>query len=81
MQEYQTIASYMREIEALEEELALYRRAWNGTITVANKVIRAITVVEKGLVTINTEEAKAGNNWMAFWRSYQESVGSHPPYI
>jgi hypothetical protein len=29
-QEYETIASFMRENQALEEELALHQKAWNG---------------------------------------------------
>jgi hypothetical protein len=81
VQECRTIASYMEEIQRLEEELGLYRRAWNGTITVANLVIRAVTIVKKGIATVDRREAKVGNDWMAFWRSYQESVGSHLPYI
>jgi hypothetical protein len=37
LKKYQTISCYMREIRALEEELALHRRVWNGTITVRTK--------------------------------------------
>jgi hypothetical protein len=81
LQAYQTIASYLRDIQALENELALHRSAWNGTITVANEVIKAITVIKKCVTKMNAKEASAGKDWMAFWGIYQESVGSHPPYI
>ena len=39
VQEYRTIASYTRENQALEDELALYRMAWNKTIILTNEVI------------------------------------------
>ena len=81
VQEYQTIASYIREIQALEEELALHRRAWNGTIMLANVVIKTVTIIKKGLITVDTKVASAEKDWLAFWGIYQESVGSFPPWI
>jgi hypothetical protein len=81
VQELQTIASYIEEIQALEDELALHRREWNGTIMLANEVIKVITVIKKGLITVHTNMARAEKNWLAFWGIFQESVGSHPPYI
>lgn len=48
-QEYKTIASYRRENQALEEELALHRKAWNGTIMLANKVIEAVTIIKNSV--------------------------------
>ena len=81
LQEYQTIASYMRENQALEEELELYRKAWNGTIMLANEVIKAITVLKRSLITVDANVASAEKDWLAFWGIYQESVGSHPPLI
>jgi hypothetical protein len=65
----------MREIRALEDEVALHGRAWNGTTIVANEVIKAITFIGKGIVIIDKVEAGAGKDWMAFWRIYQDSVG------
>jgi hypothetical protein len=38
-QEYKTITSFIRENQALEEELALHQKAWNKIIILANKVI------------------------------------------
>ena len=80
-QEYETIATYMREIQALEEELVLYRRTWNGTIMLANEVIKAVTVIKRYLIKVNTEMANAEREWLAFWGIYQESQGIHPPWI
>lgn len=62
LQEYQTISYYMREIRALEDELALHKRVWNRTTTVANKVIKAITVIRKGIVMMDKVEAGAGKD-------------------
>ncbi len=81
VQGYQTIATYTNEIQALEKELALHRREWNETIMLVNEVIKAIMIIKKCLLTINTNEAKAERDWLAFWGIYQESVGSHPPFI
>lgn len=80
-QEDQAVAHYTGEIRALEDELVLYRRAWNETITVANKVIRSITLIRKHVTKIAAAETEAGKDWMAFWGIYQKSVGSHPPFI
>jgi hypothetical protein len=81
VQEYQTIASYMKEIEALEEELALHQREWNGTITLVNEVIKFIMAIKNSLLTVDTNLASAQKKWLAFWGIYQESVGSRPPFI
>jgi hypothetical protein len=78
-QEYQTIDSYIRENQALEEELALHRRAWNGTIMLANEVVQAITIIKKSLITVDANVASAEKEWLAFWGIYKESIGSHPP--
>ena len=80
-QEYETIASFVRENQALEEELALYQKAWNGTITMANEIIQAITSIRKSLVTVDTEVAGAEKDWLAFWGIYEESPGEHQPWI
>ena len=80
-QEYQTIDSYIRENQALEEELALHRRAWNGTIMLANEVIQAITIIKKSLITVDANVASAEKEWLAFWGIYKESIGSHPPWL
>lgn len=81
LQEYETIASYTRENQVLEEELELYRKLWNGTIRLANEVIKFITVMKRSLVKTDVNEANAERNWLAFWGIYLESVGSHPPWI
>ena len=65
-QEHQTIASYIRENQALEEELALHRRAWNGTIMLANEVIQAYTIIKKSLITVNANVVSAEKEWLAF---------------
>jgi hypothetical protein len=65
-QEYQMIASYMRENQALEEELALHRRAWNGTVMLANEVIQASTIIKKSLITVDANAASAVKDWLAF---------------
>jgi hypothetical protein len=80
-QEHQTIASYIRENQALEEELALHRRAWNGTIMLANEVIQASTIIKKSLITVDADIARAEKDWLAFWGIYKESIGSHPPWL
>jgi hypothetical protein len=80
-QEYQTIASYIRENQALEEELAFHRRAWNGTIMLANEVIQASAIIKKSLITVDANVASAEKEWLAFWGIYKESIGSHPPWL
>jgi hypothetical protein len=65
-QEYQTIACYMRENQAYEEELALHQRAWNGTIMLANEVIQAITTIKKSLIKVDVNVARAEKEWLAF---------------
>lgn len=80
-QEYETIASYRRENQALEEELALHRKAWNGTIMLANKVIETVTMIKKSVVTVDINLEDAQREWLAFWGIYKESPGSHPPWI
>ena len=80
-QEYETIASFMRENQALEEELARHQKAWNGTIMLANEVIQAITTFRKSLTTVDTKVAGVEKDWLAFWGIYKESLGSHPPWV
>ena len=80
-QEYETIASYRRENQALEEELALHRKTWNGTIMLANKVIETVTMIKKSVVTVDVKLEDAEREWLAFWGIYKESPGSHPPWI
>ena len=81
VQEYRTIASYTRENQALEDELALYRMAWNGTIMLANEVIQAITIIEKSLIIVDAGVASAEKDWLAFWGIYKESSGLHPLWL
>ncbi len=71
----------MEENQALEEELALHRRAWNGTIMLVNDVIQAITIIKKSLITVDANVASAEKDWLAFWGIYKESLGSHPPWL
>lgn len=80
-QEHQLIATYESENRMLEEELALYREAWNGTIMLANTVIRAVTIIQRSQVTFDTNVEDAEKGWLAFWGIYKECVGSHPPWI
>lgn len=80
-QEYETVASYRREIQALEEELELHRKTWNGTIMLANKVIEIVTMIKKSVVTVDVKLEDAEREWLAFWGIYKESPGSHPPWI
>ncbi|KAH9206344.1 hypothetical protein DL95DRAFT_315737 [Leptodontidium sp. 2 PMI_412] len=80
-QEYETIASFTRENQALEEELALHQKAWNGTISMANEVIQAITTIRKSLVKVETKVGRAEKTWLAFWGIYKESLGEHRPWI
>jgi len=80
-QEYETIASFMRENQVLEEELALHQKAWNETIILANEVIQAITTIRKSLITADTKVAGAEKDWLAFWGIYKESLGEHRPWI
>jgi hypothetical protein len=79
LQEGRTIDTYLKEIQALEEELALHQRAWNGTIMVVNKVIEVITVLGKSLNALNVNLERAEAEWLAFWGIYKESSGSYPP--
>jgi hypothetical protein len=80
-QEYRTIASYMRENQALEDELALHQMAWNGTIMLANQVIQAITSIGKSLIIVDAGIARAEKDWLAFWGIYKECLGLHPPWL
>jgi hypothetical protein len=80
-QEYETIASYRRENQALEDELALYRKTWNGTIMLANKIIETVTKIKESIVTVDINLEDAEREWLAFWGIYKESPGSHPPWI
>ena len=80
-QEYQTIASYIRENQALEEELALHQRTWNGTIMLAHEVIQGSAIIKKSLITVDANVASAEKEWLAFWGIYKESIGSHPPWL
>lgn len=80
-QEHQLIASYESENRMLEEELALYREAWNGTIMLANTVIRAFAIIKRSQVTFDKVVEDAEKDWLAFWGIYKECVGSHPPWI
>jgi hypothetical protein len=63
VQEYETITSFMRENQALKEELALHRKAWNGIIMLANKAIQAITTITKSPATVNTKVAGADKDY------------------
>jgi hypothetical protein len=81
IQEYQTIATYMRENQTLKEELALFRKAWNETIMLVNKVVQVIAIIERSLTAVDTEVASAEKDWLAFWGIYKESPGLHPPWI
>ena len=80
-QEYETIASFMRENQALEEELARHHKLWDGAIIMANEVIQAITTIRKSLITVDTKAAVAEKDWLAFWGIYKESLGEHQPWI
>lgn len=81
VQEYRTIECYMRENQALEDEIELRRMTWTGTIMLADEVIRAITMIENSLITIEANVASAEKDWLAFWGIYKESIGSHPPWL
>lgn len=80
-QESQLIATYTNEIRMLEEELALHREAWNGTIMLANKVIQAVAIIKSRLVILSNKAEDADKGWLAFWGIYKECQGSHPPWI
>jgi hypothetical protein len=80
-QEHQLIATYESENRMLEEELALHREAWNGTIMLANTVIRAVAIIKKSQVTFDKVVEDAEKDWLAFWGIYKECLGSHPPWI
>ena len=56
-QEYETLASFTRENQALEEELTRYQRVWDGSITMANDVIQVIMMIRKSLVTVEKKVA------------------------
>lgn len=81
IQEYETIASLMRENQALKEEIAGYQKLWDGAIIMANEVIQAITTIRKSLATLGTKVAGAEKDWLAFWGIYKESLGEHPHWI
>jgi hypothetical protein len=81
VQQYRTIAFYMREIQELEDELALHRRAWSGAIMLANEVMPAIMIIKKSLITVDAGVARAEKDWLAFWGIYEESPGPHPLWI
>ena len=81
IQEHRMIASYISENKRLEEELVLYRKAWNGTIKLANEAIQAITSFERIIFRVNTKVARAERDWLAFWGIYKESNGSHPSWL
>jgi hypothetical protein len=81
VQEYQTIECYMRENQALEDEIAIHRMTWSGTIMLADEVIRAITIIKKGHIIVETSVARAEKDWLAFWGIYKESLGPHPPWL
>jgi hypothetical protein len=81
VQEYCTIECYMRENQALEDEIELRRMTWTGTIMLADEVIRAITMIENSLITIEANVASAEKDWLAFWGIYKESIGSYPPWL
>ena len=53
----------MRENQALEEELALHQKAWDGAIIMANKVIQAI---RKSFIMVDTKVAGAEKDWLIF---------------
>ena len=80
-QEYRTFAIYMQEKQELEEELELYRKAWNGTLRLVDEVIQAITIIERSLITVRSKVAKAEKDWLAFWGIYEEAIGSQQPWI
>jgi hypothetical protein len=81
VQEYQTIACYMRENLMLEDEIALHRRTWTETIMLADEVIRAIMIIKKSLITVEASVASVEKDWLAFWGIYKESLGQHPPWL
>jgi hypothetical protein len=76
-QEYQTITSYIRENQVLEEKLEQYRGEWKGTIMLANEVMQAITIIKESRTRVDANAASAEKDWLAFWGIYKESVGSH----
>lgn len=80
-QEYETIASFTRENQALEGEVALHQKVWNGTISIANEVIQIITTIRRSLVKVETKVESAEKTWLAFWGIYKESLGEHRPWI
>jgi len=81
IQEYETVASFMRENQALEEELIRYQQVWDGSITMANDVIQAIMMIRKSLVTVDRKVAGSEEKWLAFWGIYKESLGEPQPWI
>jgi hypothetical protein len=80
-QEYETIASFMKENQALEEELIRYQQVWDGSITMANNVIQAIRMIRKSLVTVDRKAAGSEEKWLAFWGIYKEYLGEPQPWI
>jgi hypothetical protein len=81
LQEYQTIACYMGENQALKDEIALHQMTWTGTILLADEVVRLIKSIKKSLITVETSVASAEKDWLAFWGIYKEAVGPHPPWL
>ncbi|KAH6700625.1 hypothetical protein BKA61DRAFT_461657, partial [Leptodontidium sp. MPI-SDFR-AT-0119] len=72
-QEYETTASFMRENQALGEELALHQKEWNGSIIIANEALQSITTIRKSLITVDIKAADAEKDWLVFWGIYKES--------
>ncbi|KAH8587326.1 hypothetical protein B0O99DRAFT_527006 [Bisporella sp. PMI_857] len=81
LQEYETIAAYVKENQQLERELRNYRNTWNATITLANYSIIAIAFITKSLKKVKTCVASSNKDWLAFWGIYEECPGSHPLWI
>ncbi len=80
-QEYEIIALFIRENQALEEELVLYQKAQNKTIILANKVIQAITTIKKSLIIVDTKVVGIKKDQLVFQGIYKESLGEYRPWI
>jgi hypothetical protein len=81
IQEYQMIHSYIKENQALEEDLAHYRKIWAGRLHVVNEALQAITTMRSSFRTLKKKAASAEKDWLAFWGIYKEIRGPHPPWI
>ncbi|KAF8852977.1 hypothetical protein BDZ45DRAFT_599234 [Acephala macrosclerotiorum] len=81
LQEYQTIATYMRENQQLAEEAERYRIAWNQTIKFLNQAICSITSIHRALASMDSNVTKAEKDWLAFWGIYKERPGQHPAFL